>query len=102
MIIDHRENDKFLELARLNEIPQGLGINNNLDNNLRFKVGTFNIILGHANVGKTYWILWYFLALSKIHGKKHLIYAAENSVNGLKRNLIDLYGNKKMLGKSLV
>ena len=96
MIIDHRENDKFLELARLNEIPQGLGINNNLDNNLRFKVGTFNIILGHANVGKTYWILWYFSALSKIHGKKHLIYAAENSVNGLKRNLIDLYGNKKI------
>ncbi len=96
MIIDHRENDKFLEQARQDRVPQGLGINNNLDNNLRFKEGSFNIILGHANVGKTYWVLWYFLALSKIHGKKHLIYAAENSVNGLKRNLIDLYGNKKI------
>ena len=96
MIIDHRENDEFLEQARQDRVPQGLGINNNLDNNLRFKVGSFNIILGHANVGKTYWVLWYFLALSKIHGKKHLIYAAENSVNGLKRNLIDLYGNKKI------
>ena len=75
MIIDHRDNDKFLEQARLNKIPQGLGINNLLDNNLRFKKGSFNIILGHANVGKTYWVLWYFLALSKIHNKRHLIYS---------------------------
>jgi len=94
MIIDHRENDKFLEQARLNKIPQGLGINNPLDKNLRFKKGSFNIILGHANVGKTYWVLWYFLALSKLHKKKHLIYSAENSVNGLKRNLIELYSGK--------
>tara|TARA_R110002020_G_scaffold283158_1_gene498876 strand:+ start:7185 stop:8045 length:861 start_codon:yes stop_codon:yes gene_type:complete len=96
MIINHRENDNFLEQARQNKIPQGLGIDNNLDNNLRYKTGSFNIILGHANVGKTYWVLWYFLALSKIHGKKHLIYSAENSVNGLKRNLIDLYAGKKI------
>jgi len=96
MIVNHRDNDEFLEQARLNKVPQGLGINNKLDDNLRFKTGSFNIILGHANVGKTYWILWYFLALSVIHNKKHLIYAAENSVNGLKRNLIDLYGNKKI------
>ena len=96
MIINHRENDEFLEQARLNKIPQGLGINNNLDNHLRFKKGSFNIILGHANVGKTYWVLWYFLALSKIHKKRHLIYAAENSVNGLKRNLIELYAAKQI------
>lgn len=95
MIIDHRDNDKFLEQARLNKIPQGLGINNNLDQHLRFKKGSFNIILGHANVGKTYWVLWYFLALSKIHNKRHLIYSAENSVNGLKRNLIELYAAKR-------
>lgn len=96
MIINHRENDDFLEQARQNKVPQGLGINNDLDNHLRFKAGSFNIILGHANVGKTYWVLWYLLCLSKIHKKKHLIYAAENTVNGLKRNLIDLYAGKKI------
>jgi len=96
MITDHRNNDEFLEQARLNKIPLGLGINNNLDQHLRYKVGSFNIILGHANVGKTYWVLWYLLALSKIHKKKHLIYAAENTVNGLKRNLIELYAGKKI------
>lgn len=96
MIVNHRDNDEFLEMARLDQIPQGLGINVGLDMNLRFKQGSFNIILGHANVGKTYWILWYFLALSVNHDLKHLIYAAENTVNGLKRNLLELYGNKKI------
>ena len=96
MITNHRDNDNFLEQARLDQVPQGLGIGVNLDTNLRFKKGSFNIILGHANTGKTYFVLWYFLALSFNHGHKHLIYAAENSINGLKRNLIDLYGQKKI------
>ena len=96
MIINHRDNDDFLEQARLNKVPQGLGIKNDLDKHLRFKPGTFNIILGHANVGKTYWVLFYLLCLSKLHNKKHLIYAAENTVNSLKRNLIDLYAGKKI------
>lgn len=96
MIIDHRDNDEFLELARLDKIPQGLGLNINLDTHLRFKIGSFNIILGHANVGKTYWVLWYLLALSSQHKLKHLIYSAENSINSLKRNLIELYGKKKI------
>ena len=96
MIINNRDNDEFLELARQDMIPLGLGINNNLDNNLRFKKSSFNIILGHANVGKTYFVLWYQLALSHLHGLKHLIYSAENSVNSLKRNLIELYINKKI------
>ena len=94
MIIDHRENDEFLEQARQNKIPQGLGINNALDQHLRFKQGSFNIILGHSNVGKTFWVMFYLLCLSKIHKKKHLIYSAENTINGLKRNLIELYAGK--------
>ena len=96
MIVNHRDNDDFLEQARLDKVPQGLGIGVNLDLNLRFKESSFNIILGHANTGKTYFVLFYFLALSFNHGHKHLIYAAENSINGLKRNLIDLYGQKKI------
>ena len=96
MIINHRENDEFLEQARLNKIPQGLGINNNLDNHLRFKQGQFCVVIGHANTGKTFWVLFYLLCLSKLHKKKHLIYSAENSINGLKRNLIELYAAKQI------
>jgi hypothetical protein len=42
--------------------------------------------------------------LAKKHNLKHLIYSAENSVNGLKRNLIELYAGckiKDMLPKQL-
>ena len=98
MRIDHRYSDEYLELLRLDQIPLGLGLNIPLDNNLRFKVGTFNIVLGHANVGKTYWVLWYLLSHSVVNNLKHLIYSSENTVNGLKRNLIELYAGKKIVG----
>jgi hypothetical protein len=98
MITDHRENDEYLELLRKNKIPIGLGIDAPIDNNLRFKRGSFNIVLGHANTGKTYWVLFYLLALSVKHDLKHLIYSSENSVNGLKRNLIELFMGMKVVG----
>ena len=104
MIVNHRSSDEFLELSRLDKIPLGLGLGIDLDINLRFKRASFNIVLGHANVGKTYWVLWYLLCLAKKHQLKHLIYSAENSVNGLKRNLIELYAGckiKDMLPKQL-
>ncbi len=98
MITNHRENDEYLELLRKNKIPIGLGLGVPLDNNLRFKRGSFNIVLGHANTGKTYWVLWYLLAHSVNNGLKHLIYSSENSVNGLKRNLIELFMGSKVIG----
>jgi len=104
MIVNHRSSDEFLEFSRLDKIPLGLGLGIDLDVNLRFKRASFNIVLGHANVGKTYWVLWYLLCLAKKHQLKHLIYSAENSVNGLKRNLIELYAGckiKDMLPKEL-
>ncbi len=96
MKVNHRDQDEFLELLRTNKVPLGLGIGCALDNNLRFKKGSFNIILGHANVGKTYWVLWYLLTLSVKHSLKHLIYSSENTVQGIKRNLLELYTNKKV------
>jgi hypothetical protein len=96
MIVNHRSQDELLELLRKDMIPLGKGIGINLDNHLRFKEGTFNIILGHANVGKTYWVLWYLLTLSVKYNLKHLIYSSENSVFGIKRNLIELCAKKKI------
>lgn len=96
MIVDHRKQDEYLELLRQDKIPQGKGLGIHLDNHLRFKEGKLNMILGHANVGKTYWVLWYLTALSNKYGHKNLIYAAENTVHGLKRNIIELYSNQKI------
>jgi hypothetical protein len=97
MKINHRDNDEFLELLRTNQVPIGKGLGIALDENLRFKESSFNIILGHANVGKTYWVLWYFLCLSVKHNLKHLIYSSENTVVGIKRNLFELYIGKKIV-----
>lgn len=96
MLVNHRINDEFLELLRNDKVPLGKGLGIALDNNLRFKEGTFNIILGHANVGKTYWLLWYLLCLSINYNLKHLIYSSENSINGIKRNLIELLTKQKI------
>lgn len=97
MIINHRHNDEFLELLRRNAVPIGKGIGIELDEYLRFKEASFNIILGHANVGKTYFVLYYLLCLSVKHDLKHLIYSAENTVTGMKRNLIELFMCKKII-----
>ena len=90
MKVDHRKQDKYLELLRQDKVPQGKGLGIDLDNHLRFKEGKLNMILGHANVGKTYWVLWYLTALSNKYGHKNLIYSAENSIQGLKRNILEL------------
>lgn len=45
------------------KIKQGLGLDCAMDNHLRYKPKQLNIILGHDNVGKSYWINWYFLSL---------------------------------------
>ena len=41
-------------------IKRGLGIGNELDNWVLYKRGSFNIIVGLDNVGKTNFMLWYF------------------------------------------
>jgi hypothetical protein len=97
LINNHRNQDEFLELLRQDKIPKGLGLGINLDIYLRFKHGSFNICLGHANVGKTYWLLWFLLAHSVKNNLKHLIYSAENTIHGLKRNLIELYMDKRIV-----
>jgi hypothetical protein len=73
MKVDHRKQDKYLELLRQDKVPQGKGLGIDLDNHLRFKEGKLNMILGHANVGMTYWLLLYLTALSIQYGHKKLI-----------------------------
>ena len=41
MIINHRNNDEYLELLRQDKVPVGKGLGIALDNNLRFKESSF-------------------------------------------------------------
>ena len=68
-----------LDEIRLGKVDTGLGIGiDAFDNHIKWKQGQFNMVNGHDNVGKTDVLLWYFVCMSKLHGKKHLIYSSEN------------------------
>lgn len=82
---------QYLRSVRDGSFKLGLGIDCDLDIHLRYKKTDFNVIAGHANVGKTLGILYYFTCLSIKHGLKFAIFSSENEIGGLKDDLISLY-----------
>lgn len=82
---------KYLLDLKHGKIPQGLGIGCALDKYFVFKRSELTIICGHDNVGKSYWIFWYFLVLALKHDLKFCIYAAENQYGQIMRDLIQMY-----------
>ena len=58
MLSKQGDSLQYLLDVRDGKIKQGLGLDCFLDEHLRFKPKQLNIILGHDNVGKTYWINW--------------------------------------------
>jgi len=65
-----------------------------IDQFLRFKPKNFNIILGHANVGKTSLTIYLMLVLSLKHGIKWLIYSSENEPYSIMKKLIEYYNGE--------
>lgn len=97
MILAKDHSDKYLSDYRKGEIKKGLAIGcDDLDNHLRYVQGQLNMINGHDNVGKTVWMIWYYLCLSVKHGLKWDIYSAENKPEMLERILIEFYNTKKL------
>lgn len=82
---------KYLLDYRNGNIKQGLGIGCTLDNYLRFKRKQLNIICGHDNVGKTFFINWYFLTLAVKHNLKFIIWSGENQSGQILRDMIQAY-----------
>ena len=78
MILENKDSLDYLYKFQEGKIKLGLGINTELDSFIRYKQGNFNVIVGLDNVGKTAWILYYFLCLTKHHKIKHIIWSGEN------------------------
>lgn len=72
-------------------IPKGLKIGAYIDDYLVFKRGQLCVILGHDNVGKTYFINYYFLCLMLKHNLKVCLYSAENHKGKILRDMIQMY-----------
>ena len=96
MILENNSGKKYLDSIRDGSFKLGLEIGCLLDNHLRYKQGTFNVMAGHANVGKTKFVLYYYLCLAVKHKKKFLIFSSENSTGGIKRDLIQLHAGKQL------
>ena len=82
---------KYLLDYKHGRIQQGLGIDCHLDKHLKFKPKQLNIILGHDNVGKSYFVFWYFLTLALKHDLKFCLWAGENQYGQIMRDLIQMY-----------
>lgn len=95
MLTKQGDTIKYLLDYKEGKIKEGLGIDCGLDEHLRFKRKQLNIILGHDNVGKTYWINWYFLVLALKHGLKFCIWSGENQKGQIMRDLIQMYSGEQ-------
>lgn len=72
------------------KIKEGLGLGEPaIDEYFRFKPNNFNIILGHANVGKTNLTLYLMLLYSIKHNLKWLIFSSENEPYTLIKKLVE-------------
>jgi len=82
---------KHLQSLRDGTFKEGLGIGCDLDKHLRYKESGIVVMAGHANVGKTMSILWYFTCLAKKHGLKFAVFSSENEIGSLKDDIITMY-----------
>jgi len=60
-----------------------------LDNHFKFKENSFNIILGHDGVGKSFFIWYLSVIASTLHGWKWIIHSPENKTYRIKKIMID-------------
>lgn len=97
MILNNGHSTQFLKDYRDGNIPFGLKLGCKLDEHLVYKHNQLNIFLGHDNVGKSYFQLWYFLALATNHDLKFCLFMDENSSGKVMRDLIQMYTAKKFM-----
>lgn len=95
MLIDFNEVRDKLNSIRKGQTKEGAKIGiPQIDNFLRFKYGNFNVILGHANVGKTTVILYLMLVYAKRLGIRWLVFSSENEPHSIVRKLIEFLEQK--------
>lgn len=97
MILNNGHSTQYLNDYLDGKIPTGLKLGCDLDDFYVHKQGQLNIILGHDNVGKTYFLEWYFLALATNHDLKFCLFMDENYHGKVMRDLIQMYAGKKFM-----
>ena len=90
MITDISEIKKKLYDVKYDRIEQGKGLGvDEIDQFMRYKKGSFNICVGHANTGKTTVILYLMTAYAMKHGLRWLVFSSENSDYSIARKILE-------------
>lgn len=90
MLIQLDKQLKKLDEYRAGTLKTGLKLGiPRLDNHLRFKYSSLNIVLGHANVGKTSVLLYLMTLYSLKHNIKWLVFSSENECYTLYRKILE-------------
>ena len=95
MIINFEDHLNKIKEVRSGNLKEGLKLDiPEIDEYFRFKTSNFNVILGHANTGKTTLVLYLMLMYSVKHNLRWLIFSSENEPYTLIKKLIEfLEGN---------
>ena len=96
MILPVGHSTEYLTDYKDGKIPMGKGLGCALDKHLLWKDSQLNVILGHDNVGKSYWILWYYLCLALKHNLTFTLFMDENYHGKIFRDLIQMYNGKNL------
>ena len=81
--------EKILDI-KYGRVKEGLKIDiPEIDEYLRFKHGNFNLLIGHANVGKTTVLTYLFTVWAIRHNLKFLIWSSENTPQSIVRKIIE-------------
>lgn len=95
MLINYKSVLDKLNDVREGKIKEGLKLGiPEIDEYIRFKPANFNIILGHANVGKTSIVLFLMLSYSIKHKLRWLVYSSENEPHSIIRKLVEYLAQK--------
>jgi len=89
--------NKYIDDFYHDRIKSGEGIDiKDVDKHVSFKQGQYNIVIGVDNVGKTDFLLWYYLVLALKHEKSFCIWSGENKPEQQKRKLMQMYAGKSI------
>lgn len=82
--------DKILDI-KYGRVKEGLKIGvPEVDEYIRFKRNTLAAI-GHANVGKTTTLIYFYVLWAKLHNLKFLVWSSENTPESILRKIIEFY-----------
>ena len=101
MIVSYADLNNKLDLIRRGKVKTGYEFGHHrIDTNFVFKMSDLNIVLGHANVGKTTVVLYLMVLQSIKNNLVWLVYSSENTASSIATKICEFYLGKVLKGST--